>query len=291
MSGDTPQDSRAGRSSESVSVRRVTPDYHKALRIPLRSGRFFETTDRAGVVNVVIINESAAKKFFPGESPIGRSVTLNDEARTIVGVVGDVHQTNLETEPRTEAYVPMAQLAVGYGELVIRTTGDPYQVLPAVKAAVLEVLPDVPLRQVRTMAEIVSRQVAQRRLNMLLLGLFGLLGLVISAVGIYGVMAYAVAQRTREIGVRMALGATRAHVIGMVLRNACALVAAGLVIGGVGAWYLSAAAKTFLFRLEVNDPRAFAAALVLLALAALVASAIPARRAASVDPMVALRAE
>ena len=237
---------------ESVSVRRVTPDYHKALRIPLRSGRFFETTDRAGVVNVVIINESAAKKFFPGESPIGRSVTLNDEARTIVGVVGDVHQTNLETDPRTEAYVPMAQLAVGYGELVIRTTGDPYQVLPAVKAAVLDVLPDVPLRQVRTMAEVVSRQVAQRRLNMLLLGLFGLLGLVISAVGIYGVMAYAVAQRTREIGVRMALGATRANVIGMVLRNACALVAAGLVIGGIGAWYLSAAAKTFLFRLEVE---------------------------------------
>ena len=119
--------------------------------------------------------------------------------------------------------------------------------LPAVKAAVLAVLPDVPLRNVRTMEEVMARHVAQRRLNMLLLGLFGLLGLVISAVGIYGVMAYAVAQRTREIGVRMALGATRSNVVGMVLRNACVLVAIGLVIGGVGAWYLSAAAKTFLF--------------------------------------------
>jgi ABC-type antimicrobial peptide transport system permease subunit len=126
---------------------------------------------------------------------------------------------------------------------------------------------------------------------MLLLGLFGLLGLVISAVGIYGVMAYLVAQRTREIGVRMALGATRMNVVRMVLVNAAAMVAAGLVIGGVGAWYVSAAAKTFLFQLESNDPRAFVAAVVSLSLAAFVASAIPARRAASVDPMVALRAE
>jgi ABC-type antimicrobial peptide transport system permease subunit len=126
---------------------------------------------------------------------------------------------------------------------------------------------------------------------MLLLGLFGLLGLVISAVGIYGVMAYVVAQRTREIGVRMALGATRATVIRMVLLNACLLIAAGLAIGGAGAWYLSSAAKSFLFKLDSNDPRAFAAALLLLAAAGLVASALPARRAATVDPMVALRAE
>jgi ABC-type antimicrobial peptide transport system permease subunit len=126
---------------------------------------------------------------------------------------------------------------------------------------------------------------------MLLLGLFRLLGLVISAVGIYGVMAYVVAQRTREIGVRMALGATRSNVVQMVLANACVLVAAGLIIGGAGAWYLSAMATAFLFRLEATDPRAFAAALLSRSAAALIASAIPARRAASVDPMVALRVE
>jgi putative ABC transport system permease protein len=134
-------------------------------------------------------------------------------------------------------------------------------------------------------------RVAQRKVSMLLLGLFGLLGLVISAIGIYGVLAYLVSQRAREIGVRMALGATRANVMRMVLLNACVLVFSGLILGGVGAWYLSAAARTFLFSIEATDPRAFAAAFLLLALAALVASLIPARRAASVDPMVALRAE
>jgi len=191
----------------------------------------------------------------------------------------------------SEVFVPMTQLRVLSAELVIRTTGNPYDVLPAVKAAVLQVLPDVPLRNVRTMEEIYSRRVAQRRLNMLLLGLFGLLGLVISAVGIYGVMAYIVAQRTREIGVRMALGATRRRVVSMVMRSAGLLVAIGLIIGGVGAWSLSKAAEKFLFRLESNDPRAFAAAITALIVAALIASAIPARRAASIDPMEALRAD
>ena len=172
---------------------------------------------------------------------------------------------------------------------MIRTSGDPYAVLPAVKSAVLQVLPDVPLRNVRTMEELLARRVAQRRLNMLLLGLFGLLGLVICAVGIYGVMAYVVSQRTREIGVRMALGATRGTVVGMVLKNACVLVALGLALGGAGAWYLSATARAFLFGMDATDPRAFIAALASLSVAALVASAIPARRVASVDPMVALR--
>ena len=274
-----------------ISIRRVTPEYHRALKIPLRSGRLFENGDRQGAPSVVIINESAAKKYFPGENPIGRMANISGADRTVVGIVGDVYQSSLETEPRTEAYVPMAQLRVLSGELVIRTSGDPYDVLPAVRSAVLDVLPDVPLRNVRTMEEVMARRVAQRKLNMLLLGLFGLLGLVISAVGIYGVMAYVVSQRTREIGVRMALGATRGKVVGMVMTNALVLVAVGLVVGGIGAWYLSAAASTFLFQLQSNDPRAFGVAIVALSLAALMASAIPARRAASVDPMVALRAE
>ena len=187
--------------------------------------------------------------------------------------------------------MPLAQLRVANAELVIRTTGDPYAALPGIKAAVLAVFPDVPLRNVRTMEQLIAMRVAQRRLNMLLLGLFGLLGLVISAVGIYGVMAVTVSQRTREIGVRIALGATPSNVVRMVLINACAMVAAGLVIGSIGAWYLSGAAKTFLFHMQANDPRAFVAALLTLSLAALIATIIPARRAASVDPMVALRAE
>ena len=274
-----------------ISIRRVTPQYHSAMRIPLKQGRLFEESDRAGGVPVVIISELAAKTYFPGESPIGRSVKVNDVDRTIVGVVGDVNQVSLETAPITEVYVPMGQLRVLSGELVIHTSGNPYDVLPAVKSAVLQALPDVPIRSVRTMEEVYGRRVAQRRLNMLLLGLFGLLGLVISAVGIYGVMAYVVSQRTREIGVRMALGATRSSVVTMVMRSAGLLVTIGLVLGGAGAWLLSRTAEKFLFQLDAKDPRAFAVAIVSVSLAALIASAIPARRAASVDPMEALRAE
>ena len=278
------------RADAGISIRRVTSDYHKALSIPLRQGRYLEPGDRKGAAEVVIINESAAKKYFPGESPIGKRVNINGD-RTIVGVVGDVYQSSLETEPRTEAYVSISQGRTIFSELVIKTSVDPYQVLPDVRAATLAAMPDVPLRNIRTMEEVIARRVAQRKLNMLLLGLFGVLGLVISAVGIYGVMAYVVSQRTREIGVRMALGATRGGILGMVLRNSMVLVLTGLAIGGIGAWYLSATAKAFLFRMDVNDPRAFAAAIGALAVAALLASLIPARRAASVDPMVALRAE
>jgi putative ABC transport system permease protein len=276
---------------ESIAATKVTWDYHNALKIPLRRGRLFKPTDRQGALPVAIINDSAAKKYFPDEDPIGRSIGLEGNARTIVGIVGDVHQFSFEMAPRTEAYIPMEQSLVVGSELVIRTSGNPYDVLPQVKAAVFAVLPDVPLRNIRTMDELIAMRVAQRKVSMLLLGLFGLLGLVISAIGIYGVMAYLVSQRAREIGVRMALGATRANVMRMVLLNAGVLVLSGLILGGVGAWYLSAAARTFLFSIEATDPRAFAAAFLLLALAALVASGIPARRAASVDPMVALRAE
>lgn len=274
-----------------ISISAITPDYHQALRIPLTSGRFFADTDGKDAPGVAIINESAAKKYFVGESPIGRSVTINKKERAVVGIVGDVHQSSLETEPREEVYIPIAQQSTFGGALVIHTRGNPYTVLPAARAAVLDVLPDVPLRNAQTMEELMARHVAQRRLNMLLLGLFGLLGLVIAAVGIYGVMTYVVSQRTREIGVRMALGATRARVVGMVMMNACLLVAAGLLIGAAGAWYMSTAAESFLFRIEARDPRAFFAALMALGLAGVVASAIPARRAASVEPMVALRGE
>ena len=276
---------------QGVSIRRVTPDYHRALRIPLRDGRLFEATDRKGSAEVVILNESAAKKYFPGENAVGRSVVLDDRDKTVVGVVGDVYQSSLETEPITEAYTPMAQSSSVFAELVIQTSGDPYAVLPAVKSAVLTAMPDVPLRNVRTMDEVIARRVAQRRLNMMLLGLFGVLGLVISAVGIYGVMAYTVSQRTREIGVRMALGASRSSVVNMVMGRATVLVATGLAIGTLAAWGLSGAASRFLFRIEPHDLRAFAVAVATLAVAALIASAIPARRAASVDPMIALRAE
>jgi putative ABC transport system permease protein len=278
------------RDDRGISIRSVTPDYHAAIGIPLLRGRLFTPADRAGAAPVVIINESAAKKYFPGEEAVGRTAGINGD-RTIVGVVGDVYQSSLEVEPRTEAYVPVGQGRTLYSDLIVRTSGEPYDVLPAVRAVVLSVLPDVPLRNVRTMEEVLARQVAQRRFNMLLLGQFGLLGLVIAGVGIYGVMAYVVAQREREIGVRMALGATRTTVVGMVLGQAAILVAAGLLLGGVAAFFLGTRVQGFLFRMNTDDWRVFATAIGALALSALVASLVPARRAASVDPMIALRNE
>jgi len=285
VAGVTPQ------GNVSVSVRRVTPEYHRLLRIPLKEGRLFEAADRDGAPLVVLVNEAVARAFFPNESPVGRTVKVQDADRTIVGIVGDIHQVSLESEPMAEIYVPLAQGSRGGGELLVRTDGNPYDVLAAVKAAALQVLPDVPLRNIRTMDEVMERRAAQRRLSMLLLGLFGLLGLVIASVGIYGVLAHTVAQRTREIGVRMALGATRGSVVRMLLGYAGSLVALGLAIGSAAAWTLTSTAKAFLFQLDATDARAFVAALVVLASAAIAASVQPARRAASVDPVDALRAE
>jgi putative ABC transport system permease protein len=271
-----------------LSTKRVTPEYHQALAIPLLRGRLFDNaTDRKDFRDVAIINETAAKTFFPDADPIGRDLG----GTAVVGVVGDVPQTSLEQETLPEMYRPLAQEEAFGGMLVVRTRLDPYDVLPAVKAAVYAVLPDVPLRNVVTLEEVLAKQLAQRRLNMLLLGGFGLLGLVIAAVGIYGLMAFVVSQRTREIGVRIALGASRSNVVAIVVLKAFGLVVSGLIVGSAAAWYLSAAARALLFGLEPTDPRAFAAAAVSLLAAALVASVVPARRAASVDPVVALRSE
>ena len=274
-----------------VWIKPVTPDYHVTLGIPIRGGRPFNTSDSAGGPGVVLLSESTTRALFPGEDSVGRTILMDAAERRVVGVVGDVRHSGLETGPRTEVYIPWAQTQSAYGELVIRTSEDPNDVLPAVRSAVLAVLPDVPLREVTTMDEVLSHETAPRRLNMLMLGLFGLLGLVISAAGIYGVMAFVVSQRTREIGIRMALGATRSSVMGMVLINAGVLLTAGLVAGCASAWFLRTTAKAFLFGVDATDPRAFGAAIGALSLAALIASIIPARRAASVDPIVALRAE
>ena len=275
----------------SVSIKIVTPGYHRALTIPLRSGRLFDDHDRTGDPPVVILSDAAARVFFAGEDAVGRTVVLGRLERTVVGVTGNARQSSLEANPHPEVYLPMAQSPSRSGYLVIRTSGDPSDVAPSVRAIVSGVLPGEPLRYVATMDGLVAGQTAARRLNMLMLGLFGLLGLVISAVGIFGVMAYLVAQRTREIGVRMALGATRARIVAMVLRNAAGLVGGGIAAGGATAWYAAAAARRFLFGLDAHDGRAFLIAAATLSVAALVACVLPARRAAGVDPTVALRSE
>jgi putative ABC transport system permease protein len=291
---------RAIENDNGISVRLVTPDYHRTLEIPLKKGRLLDSSDRAGSMNVVVINEAAARKYFGADDPIGGTVILNSDTRVVVGVVGDVHQRSLEMQPREEAYAPVAQKLnangglvfwTSSGDLVVRTSGDPYAVLPAVKSAVLAVLPDVPVRAATTFDERFAGQVAERRRLMIVVGLFGALGLIIVAVGLYGVMSFMVTERRREIGVRMALGASRRRIVAMVLARVVFLMSAGLLTGGVAAWLLGSYARAFLFRLEPTDERAFLAAAFTLSLAALVAGLIPAKRAAKVDPLVALRAE
>ncbi|MEZ5319846.1 MAG: ABC transporter permease [Vicinamibacterales bacterium] len=275
-----------------LDLREVTPGYLPLLRLPLRAGRLLADTDREGTPQVVVINEAAARKYWPDEPALGRRITIDDVERTVVGIVGDIRHLGPEVPPRQEAYVPLRQSNVIGVDLVVRADGDPLAVLPAVRAAIWRVAPDQRLRpEALTFDAYFDKLVAQRRFNMALLSLFGGLGLVIAVVGIYGVMAYVVSQRTAEFGVRMALGATRGRLVSLVLRQAGMLVGLGLIMGSVVAWWFGGAVSGFLYDLEASDVRVFAAALFVLAVAGLAASVVPARRAARVDPLVALRGD
>ena len=274
----------------SVDRRIVTPGYLEMLHIPLMRGRSLSTEDTETSQRVVVINQAAARKYWPEHDPLGQRLKMNNEEFTVVGIVGDIRHLGPEIAPRQETYAPLSQNNVVGMTLALKTHGDPMTVLPAVKAAIWSVNKDQRISgDTFTLEQYMDRLIAQRRFNMTLLALFGGLGLVIAAVGIYGVMAYLVAQRTNEIGIRMALGATRGNVVGMVLRRAGMLMATGLVLGAIVAWYGSAAVNSFLFDMQPNDLRILTGALLTLAAAGLFASALPARRAASVDPLVALR--
>ena len=276
----------------SIDRRTVSPGYLELLRVPLLRGRHIQPTDTENSEPVIVINEAAARLYWPGEEAVGKRLKLNQKERVVVGVVGNIRHLGPEKPPRQEGYLPFLQDSSIGATLVMKTDGDPMSVVPAVKAAIWSVNREQRLTgDTITLEGYMERLIMQRRFNMALLASFGLLGLVIAAAGIYGVMAYIVAQRTNEIGVRMALGATRGNVVSMVLKRAAVLMVLGLVVGGAAAWALSANVKTFLFETEPGDPRIFAAALATLTLAGLAASAVPARRAASVDPLVALRHE
>ena len=279
--------------NKTVSVKFVTSGYHRTLAVPLRSGRYLTDDDREGAEAVVILSDAAARMCFGGDDPLGRVVTnVGEGERRVVGVVANARQASLEVSPHPEVYVPMAQEgSQSYGFVILHTTGDPNDALPALRAVVVQALPGVPLRNVARLEDLLAAQTAERRLSMLMFSLFGLLGLVISAVGIFGVIAYLVSQQTREIGIRMALGATRARVIADVVGHAGWLVTGGLVVGGLAAWSLSNLAGRFLFGLDPRDPRAYVVAMATLIAVALIATVLPARRAASIDPTEALRSE
>jgi len=273
----------------------ATPDYFKTMRIPVKSGRGITEQDRTDAPPVVVVNESLARRFFPGEDPLGKRLTVwRDEkfAREIVGVVGDVKSDRLDAETDPQIYVPHAQDA-GWGglSLAVRTTVEPETLTAAVRGVVLSIDKNQPVHDIKTMDDVVAASVANNRLVVLLFGLFALFALLLATVGIYGVMSYMVAQRTHEIGIRMALGAQQADVLRLILKQGLALTLAGVGLGLAGALALSRLLESLLFGVSATDPVTFGGLSLLLTAVALAACYIPTRRAMKVDPMVALRNE
>src|SRR6185312_14995759 len=280
----------------SADYRAVTTDYFKTMEIPILKGRDFTDREMKEAPDVVVINQTMAARFFPEGSPIGQHIQIFPDPtrwREIIGVVGDVKHASLEAETNPTIHIPMVQNtypnALRNIYLVVRTTGEPKALVPGIRDRVRTLDKDIPLSQVQTMEEIVSRSLSQRRLSMSLLIIFAVLAALLAAVGIYGVMAYIVAQRTHEIGIRMAMGARAIDVLAMVLRDGAKLTSAGVAIGLIAAFGLTRVMASLLFGVSAADPITFVVISVLLGVVALLASYVPARRAARVDPIIALR--
>ena len=271
----------------------MTGDYFQTMRIPVRAGRTFTDHDTAETQPVVIINETAARKVFPGQDPIGKRIIVWREekfAREIVGVVGDVKAATLDEEIPSQIYVPHAQDA-GWGTLglAVRTKGDPAALTSPVRGVITSIDKDQPAFDIKTMDQVFSESVAKTRLIVLLFGVFSVLALLLATIGIYGVIAYSVAQRTHEIGIRLAMGAQRRDVLRMIISQGMILALIGVGLGLVGALAVTRVMKSVLYGVSTTDPLIFIGVPLLLTLVALAACYIGARRATKVDPMVALR--
>ncbi|HUI42786.1 MAG TPA: ABC transporter permease [Terriglobia bacterium] len=277
----------------------ATPGYFSTAGIPLLKGRFFTDHDDEKAPPVLIVNKAFADKYFPGEDVVGKRITpgatgpgqKHDSLHEIVGVVGSAKLFAMDTEPQPIYYFPYRQLAWMPPVVMLRTAVPPRTLESAIREQMAGLDPLVPVFQVRTMDELLSSQIAEPRFHTLLLGCFAGIALLLTMVGLYGVMAYSVARRTREIGVRIALGASRSAVLSMVLKRALLLVAAGLVLGVAGSFAGDRLLRTMLFGVSPTNPAVFALAGLLVALTGALAAYLPARRAASVDPMAALRHE
>jgi predicted permease len=274
--------------------RLVGGHYFEAMGIPLRRGRFFNDQDDLTKPIVVIVDEYMAGQLWPGQDPIGKRIHIvelpsNSPWQTVVGVVGRVKQESLDSDPRIAFYLPHTQFPARAMTTAILGSSDPTTMASAVKSEMRNLDPDLPMYHVRTMVQRVDESLARRRFSMLLLGIFAGFALVLATIGIYGVMAYLVDQGTREIGIRMALGASRRNVLGLVVRHGMVLAVSGMLIGLGAALLLARLIRSQLFGIEVTDPVTFAAISTLLLLIALLATCIPAQRAARIDPMVSLR--
>jgi predicted permease len=282
----------------------VTPGYVEVLRIRVVAGRAPLRSDTGDAQPVLFINESAARTIFPGEDPVGKRVQLSQSRgfpqpwRTIAGVVSDVHQRGLDEPARTEMYIPHTQFQhfvpnqqARSMTLVIRSALPPERLIVGVREELRRLDPELPLANVRPMAEVMARSVANRRLNVLIIGAFALLAIGLASVGVYGVMAYDVLQRTREIGIRLALGAPRASVRTLILKQGLTLVLLGSLAGLMMAALLTGSLSTLLFDVRPRDLAVFASVAMLLLLTGALASSVPAWRATRVDPLSALRAD
>jgi predicted permease len=290
-----------GRLSIAADWQVVTPGYFDALGTPLRAGRAITDADRADTLPVIVINEAMAKKFWPGERPLGHRLTMGGNTRwlTVVGIVADVHHRGLDQLPRPEMYRPHTQFRFGGPDAsgvsamtwVVRTDADPLAATGYARAAIRAVDPSLGISDIATMDQVLADATSDRRLNMLLFLLLGGLALALATIGIYGVVAYSVTQRTHEIGVRMAIGARPADVVRMVLGEGGRLAMAGVALGSALAIAGARLIRGLLFDVSATDPLTFAAVAAGLLAVALVASYVPARRATRVDPLVALRGE
>jgi putative ABC transport system permease protein len=277
--------------------RQATPGYFAAMGIPLRQGRLFAATDTAEGPKVALVDEVLARSYWPGENPIGKRFKTGGPKDTkvpwitVIGVVGSVRNSGLHVEPRPQMYRPETQAPSAAMAVVLRTTGEPESVATAARAAVHEIDRDQPVSNVKTLGRLVTDSVAGRRFNLLLLGLFAVLALTLSGVGIYGVTAYSVVQRTREMGLRMALGSQPGQVLRLVMGEAGLLAGMGVLLGLLASFALTRVMASLLYGVGTTDPATFGAVALGLFLIALAAAYLPGQRATRVDPMVALRAE
>jgi putative ABC transport system permease protein len=275
-----------------IPVVAATPEYFRTLGVRLLRGRLFTAADHAGTPQVVVVSARFADRVLPGVDPIGRQVKyLSNITATIVGVVSDVRHDGRERGASAELIVPEWQHPSPVATLLVRTRGNPESVERAIRPAVWSVDKDMAIFDLSTMDERLARRGASRRMQTALLSAFGLLALLLSAVGIYGVASEAVGQRTREIGLRMALGARAAQVVGMVMRRSGVLAGVGVAIGSAAGVFLSRYVAGLLFGVKPTDGVTFAVSAVVLLGVALVAGYVPARRAARIDPVAALRCE
>ena len=278
----------------SVFPRIVTDGYTAAMGVPLRAGREIAASDTATSEPVIVVNETMARNLWPGQDPVGKYVinTCGAPERRVVGVVGDVRHLALEQSSGNEMYLPVKQCGdQPTADLVVRSSLPPAAVGAALRSALKSVTPNLAGNDLRTLQGLVDKSVSPRRFVVLLLGGFALFALVLASLGIYGLISYSVGQRTQEIGIRMALGASARAVQRMVIRQTLWLAAIGMVVGTAASWVLAGVASGLLFNVTATDPATFAAMLVVLTLVAGVAGYVPARRASRIDPMIALRAE